>query len=220
MVTALDDAVNRAWQPYDHGALIYPYYVLRGYDPPRLRRPTQMPGVLSEGMFLSNPRELALLERPAVRAAMATAYYDAISKYLARRGDHIGYGSVEGPTEPVTAAEPVSYRVEVRNQGPDAIRDWRLKVMAVEAPARYVSRIRDAVTLGEVPIGRLEPGQSRMLEVDLAAPEAGGEWTLLFDARDRGGTRAAEMGSPMLQARLIVAEPAPEPSPSPIAAEG
>ena len=37
---------------------------------------------------------------------------------------------------------------------------------------------------------------------------------LLFDARDSEGTRAAEMGSPMLQVRLDVAEPQPSPEPA------
>jgi N-acetylmuramoyl-L-alanine amidase len=219
MVAALGDAVGGGWEPYDHGALVYPYYVLRGFDPPRLRRPTQMPGVLSEGLFLSNPRELALLQRPAIRGAMAAAYYDAVSKYLARRGDHVGYELAEGPTEPVAAAAPVSYRVEIRNAGTDTIRDWRLKVNAVEAPSRYVSRIRDAVTVGEAGIGALKPGESRVVEVEVTAPGAG-EWSLLFDARDRDGTRAAEMGSPVLQVRLSVAEPEPEPSPSSSTLEG
>ena len=161
MLAALDAAGGPDWEPYDHGTIVYPYYVLRGFDPPRLRRPTQMPGVLSEGLFLSNPRELALLQRPAVRASMAVAYYDAVGKYLARRGDHVGYELIEEPAAPVLPDEPVSYRIEVRNQGTDAIRDWRLKVNAVTAPSRYVSRIRDALAVGEVGIPRLEPGERR-----------------------------------------------------------
>ncbi len=64
MVATLGAFASNGWKPFDHGALTYPYYVLRDYDPPRLRRPTQMPAVLSEGMFLSNPRELRLLQRP------------------------------------------------------------------------------------------------------------------------------------------------------------
>ncbi len=213
MMAALSGSVDGNWEPYDHGALVYPYYVLRGFDPPRLRRPTQMPGVLSEGLFLSNPVELALLQDPAVRAAMAVGYYDAVSQYLARRGDHIGYAFIEGPAEPVVAGEPVRYRVEVRNQGTGSIRDWRLKVNAIAAPDRYVSRILDAVTVGELQLPRLEVGERRILDVDVTAPGPG-EWTLLFDARDRDGTRAAEMGSPALQVRLSVTEPQPVPSAS------
>jgi N-acetylmuramoyl-L-alanine amidase len=216
MVAALSGAVGGDWKPHDHGALVYPYYVLRGFDPPRLRRPTQMPGVLSEGMFLSNPRELALLKRPAVRAAMAAGYYEAISKYLARRGAHVGYELVDGPVGPVAAGAPLRYRVDVRNQGSETIREWRLKVHAVKAPSRYVGRIRDAATVGETELPILRAGERRTLELEVAAPEPG-EWMLLFDARDRDGTRAAELGSPMLQVPLDVAEPVPTTSPDPTA---
>ena len=214
MLAALDAAAVAGWEPYDHGTIVYPYYVLRGFDPPRLRRPTQMPGVLSEGLFLSNARELALLKRPAVRASMAVAYYDAVSKYLARRGDHIGYELIEEPSAAVLPGEPVGYRVEIRNQGNEPIRGWRLKVNAVAAPSRYVSRIRDAQDVGEVDIPRLQPGERRVLDIEVAPPGPG-SWMLLFDARDREGTRAAELGSPVLQVRLDVVEPEPELTPVP-----
>ena len=211
MLAALGESVGGDWEPYDHGTIVYPYYVLRGFDPPRLRRPTQMPGVLSEGLFLSNPFELRQLKRPAVRAAMAGAYYDAVSKYLARRGDHVGYEFVEGPAEPVAPGAEVSYRVEVRNHGHDTIKDWRLKVIAVKAPARYVSRIRNAVDVGLVELPNIKAGQSEVVEVTGTAPAAG-DWMLLFDARDRDGKRAAELGSPPLQVRLSVVDPEPDPT--------
>ena len=35
MMSALQGVAD-GYQPYDHGTLIYPYYVLRGVDPPRL----------------------------------------------------------------------------------------------------------------------------------------------------------------------------------------
>jgi N-acetylmuramoyl-L-alanine amidase len=212
MLAALAGSVGGAWEPHDHGTIVYPYYVLRGFDPPRLRRPTQMPGVLSEGLFLSNAFELRQLQRPAVRAAMADAYYEAVGKYLARRGDHIGYELIEGPTEPVAPGAEVTYRVEVRNQGNDAIRDWRLKANAVTAPKHYVGRVRGAVEVGLTDLPRIRAGESHVVELTGTAPGPG-EWTVLFDARDRDGDRAADMGSPMLQVRLSVVEPAPTPSP-------
>lgn len=215
MLAALEGAVGGEWQPYDHGTIVYPYYVLRGFDPPRLRRPTQMPGVLSEGLFLSNPFELRQLQRPAVRASMAVGYYDAISKYLARRGDHVGYELVAGPDEPVAPGSPVSYEVEVRNHGHETLRDWRLKANAVKAPQRYVSRVRNSTEVGLVELPRIKAGESKVVTFEGVAPPAG-EWTLLFDARDRNGERAAELGSPMLQVRLTVAEPeADSPAPEP-----
>jgi hypothetical protein len=217
MVTALD-GISAGYQPYDHGTLIYPYYVLRDYDPPRLRRPTQMPGVLSEGMFLSNARELRYLKRPSVRGRMAVAYYDAIARYLAGRQTHVGYRPLDGPVSPVAAGERVSYRVEVRNQGNETMRDWRLGVGALPAPSHYIGRIREGAPVGQAPLPRLEPGEAAVIELELTAPASGGDWVLLFDARTRDGDRAAEMGSPMLQLPLTTLAPAvagpTEPAPS------
>ncbi len=213
MVVALD-GISESYVPYDHGALIYPYYVLRGFDPPRLRRPTQMPGVLSEGMFLSNERELRYLKRPAVRGRMAVAYYDAIAKYFARRATHVGYELVSEPGFPVAVGETATYAIEVRNQGNETMRDWRLGVAAFPAPAYYIGRIRKGALSGEVRIPRLQPGERAVVEVEVTAPGPGGDWMLLFDARDRDGERAAEAGVPMLQVPLTTFDP-PEPSPSP-----
>jgi len=220
MVAALAGAVNGDWEPYDHGTIIYPYYVLRGFDPPRLRRPTQMPGVLSEGMFLSNERELRLLKRPAVRGAMAVGYYDAIVRYLAKRSTHVGYQLLEAPDGPVPTGDTVSYAVEVRNQGQEVMRGWRLRAEAVRAPERYPSRLRDGTRVGGVMIPRLKPGKSAVVEVNVTAPEPGQEWMLIFDARDPNGRKASTKGSPVLQVRLTTTgppEPPPEPSPQPSA---
>ncbi len=206
MVAALD-GISDGYQPYDHGTLVYPYYVLRGYDPPRLRRPTQMPGVLSEGMFLSNERELRYLKRPSVRALMATAYYDAIAKYLVRRTTHVGYQLIGGPDGPITAGDTISYQVEVRNQGNETLRDWRLGVAAFPALEHYIGRIRRGTPVGEVPIPRLDPGEVSTVDIEVTAPEPGADWVLLFDARDDDGRRAADMGSPMLQVRLSTLAP-------------
>jgi hypothetical protein len=214
MVAALDGVGPTSYEPYDHGVLIYPYYVLRGFDPPRLRRPTQMPGVLSEGMFLSNPRELRLLKRPAVRQAMAVAYYDAIAKYLARRGSHVGYTLIERPTEPVTSGEPVNSQVEIRNHGGDDMRGWDLLATALPMPARYVGRARDGDTVGKARVPRLAPGEKTVVMINVSAPSPGDDWMLLFDARDRDGDRASRAGSPRLQVPLTTVDP-PEASPEP-----
>jgi len=208
MVEGLADAVDGTWEPYDHGALVYPYYLLRGYDPPRLRRPTQMPAVLSEGMFLSNPRELALLKRPAIRGAMAAAYYQAVSRYLARRGAHVGYELVAGPTEPVEPGSKQTLAVEVRNQGTEPIRDWRLDAEVQKAPPRYVGRVGRGTPAGEARIPRLMPGEVRTVKLKVALPEQPGDWMVVVDSRDGGGRRAAGMGAPALQVRLSTLEPA------------
>ena len=145
-----------------------------------------MPGVLSEGMFLSNAQELRLLRRPAVRARMAAAYYDAIARYLARRSTHVGYELIEGPQVAVTAGETVSYAIEVRNQGNEAIRGWRLGAAAFPAPEHYIGRIRKGRSAGDVAIPQLAPGDSVVVSVDVATPASGGDWMLLFDAQRPG----------------------------------
>ncbi len=206
MVAALDGATDGEWEPHDHGALTYPYYVLRGYDPPRLKRPTQMPGVLSEGLFLSNARELALLKRRHVRAHMAVAYYDAIARYLAGRGAHVGYELVRGPAEPVAPGEATTFTVEVRNQGTQTLVGWRLGADAIGAPARYVGRTGRGREAGVARIPRLAPGETAVVRIEVTPPADAREWMLLFDARDRDGVRASALGSPALQVRLPVLE--------------
>lgn len=212
MVAALNEVAPGGYEPYDHGTLIYPYYVLRGYDPPRLRRPTQMPGVLSEGMFLSNERELRLLKRPVVRQAMADGYYDAISKYLARRASHIGYALIDGPEGPVTDGDAPTYRIEVRNHGNEDLRGWDVVVGALPKPPRYVGRARDGEPVGKAKVPRLAPGERTVVDIDVAAPDSPGEWMLMFDARDPDRRRASSMGSPRLQVPLTTTTPA-DPSP-------
>lgn len=213
MMAALEGFASGGWQPFDHGALTYPYYVLRDHDPPRLQRPTQMPAVLSEGLFLSNPRELRLLKRPAVRSAMAVAYYDAIAKYLARRTSHLAYELVAGPVELPAGAEGV-LEIELRNAGTVPARGWRLAVGAVRDPFLYEGRGRRGAIVGERRMPRLEPGERTTIRVRITAPERPGAWMLIADASDRSGTRLSRLGVPPLQVPLVVTEPLPSPSPS------
>lgn len=211
MVAALARLPAADWQPYDHGALVYPYYVLRDYDPPRLLRPTQMPGVLSEGLFLSNPRELRLLKQPRVRQAMAVAYYHAIAEYLAGRESHVGYASTAGPIDAL-GGETVTVEVEIRNQGTQPMRGWRLAASAVPAPSGSLGRADGGQQVGERRIPFLAPGRRVRLDVQVTAPELAQPWVLLFDARDPDGRRASELGSPPLQVPLTTVEPSLAPT--------
>ncbi|MFN8518227.1 MAG: N-acetylmuramoyl-L-alanine amidase [Chloroflexota bacterium] len=207
MVAALDAVGSGAWAPYDHGVLAYPYYVLRDYDPPRLLRPSQMPAVLSEGLFLSNPRELRMLQRPRVRQAMAVAYYESVVEYLATRGSHVGYALLRAPTT-VEAGSPVELELEVRDQGTTTLRGWHLAVGAQVDGSTALGRARPGGTLGERRIPTRRPGQRRTLRVTATAPVEPGRWVLLVDARGPTGGRASEAGSPMLQVPIEVTAPA------------
>ncbi|MCW5848526.1 MAG: N-acetylmuramoyl-L-alanine amidase [Anaerolineae bacterium] len=48
---------------------------------PKLRA-TEMPGVLSEALFVSNPTEAWLLSQPRIQAALADAFADAVDDYF------------------------------------------------------------------------------------------------------------------------------------------
>jgi hypothetical protein len=208
MVRSLRRFRTATWEPFDHGALEYPYYVLRGYDPPRLVNPTRMPAVLSEGLFLSNPRELRLLKRPQVRSAMAGAYYEAIASYLRGRGEHVGYRFAAG--SPTAHAERLDVRVEVRNHGSRPVRGWRLEARL--SPASDATRDRSSRRVARVRIGRLRPGQGRLVRLRLAAPDSFGRWDLVVDARDRRRRSATRLGVPALRIPLVVGEPVVAPA--------
>jgi N-acetylmuramoyl-L-alanine amidase len=231
MVAALESVGDAGWRPYDHGVLTYPYYVLRDVDPPRLLRPTRMPGVLSEGLFLSNPRELRMLKRPRVRQAMAYAYYQAIADYLAERGTHVGYRLLSGPTEAVAGA-PVDLVLEVRSQGRMALRRWRLEVRATPATSLARGEPAPRPVLGGARLPTLDEGERRTTELTVTAPTEPGDWVLLVDALDASGSPASRAGSPVLEIPLAVvasvagppdaspahSEPPPSAAPSPWAA--
>ncbi len=224
MVTGLASAAGGGWRPYDHGTLTYPYYVLRDYDPPRLLRPSRMPAVLSEGLFLSNPRELRLLKLPRIRQAMANAYYEAIAEYLSRRGSQVGYSLVCAPTE-VEPGATFDLDLEVRDQGSTDLRGWRLAVSAQPAGSTDLGRGRPGATIGGRRLPALEGGERRTLRVRVTAPSVPGAWVLQVDALDGKGARASRAGSPMLEipldvralpSGLLVTMPTLTPSASPL----
>lgn len=61
------------------------YLILLGPETPRIVRPSQMPGALSETLFITHDEEVRLLQDPEVQAAVARAYADAVVAYLATR---------------------------------------------------------------------------------------------------------------------------------------
>ncbi len=73
LVTDLDaDSAN----PPQHLFLLGPV------DPPRHVRGTLMPGVVSESLYVTSPRQAAELKKSNVRQAIALAYADALQAYL------------------------------------------------------------------------------------------------------------------------------------------
>jgi N-acetylmuramoyl-L-alanine amidase len=186
----------------DRGLRTYDYFVLYQYNPPRQQRPTEMPAVLSEALFYSNPGDLAVLESPAGRQTIADGYYDAIQRYLAQRSYAVGYGAPTAPAD-VTAGGSVDYQIRVINKGQVGASDWKLEARYVADVTLYDGSPDAGVLLGSVPVPALGRGARSLVNMTLPAPPAG-DWLVKFDVVRGDGSRLSELGSPMLQLPLSV----------------
>ena len=66
---------------------VFPLFVLGNPRPePRATRATQMPGVLGESLFLSNPYEANLLAQEPIQLAIAKGYLRGVLSYFAVTG--------------------------------------------------------------------------------------------------------------------------------------
>jgi N-acetylmuramoyl-L-alanine amidase len=186
-----------------HGVLTYPYFVLHEATPPRHPRPTFMPGVLSEGMFMTKPYELYLLKQPRVRQSMAAAYYDSITAYLAQRSSAVGYTVMSAPAIAVEGIGPVEYELRLVNKGMHAAAGWRVEARYVRAVTLYDGSGMPGELLGSVSVPPLARAARATVNLSLPAPPAG-DWLVKFDVIDAGGARLSDLGSPQLQLPLSV----------------
>ena len=134
--------------------------------------------------------------------------------YLARRGPHLGYALVDGPAEAVDPGRPLTLGIEDRNQGSEAVRDWRLTGELERARPRYLGRVGRGTRLADARVPRLAPGESALVELRFPAPPEAGDWVLLVDARTDANKRASNLGIPPLQVRFETNAPAPSALPS------
>jgi N-acetylmuramoyl-L-alanine amidase len=206
MLARLDLYRTDSWYPSrSHGVLTHGYYVLHEYNPPHEPRPTFMPAVLSEGLFLTKPYELYLLKQPRVRQSMAAAYYDAIRAFIAQRPAAVGYEVVSDQGS-ASAASNVDYRLQLTNRGMDTASGWRLEARYVPPAILYDGSPELGELLGSTSVPSLGRGASAVLDMSLPAPPAG-DWLIKFDVVAADGTRLSDLGSPELQLPLTVSTP-------------
>lgn len=214
MVARLRAYRTDTWSPYDHGVLTYDYYVLAPYSLPRLPRPTLMPGILGESLFLSHPFELSLLKKPRVRQSIAVAYYNAIARYFAGRPEAAGYeGSLS--VDRVVAGEALVATVEITSRGMSPARGWSLDLHAAPGVEFYDGSGRRDEQLGSMPLPDLARGESVQVEVALMAPTAAGDWIIKADVRLPDGSYLSDRGSPALQLTLTTDTEVGPPTPTP-----
>ena len=205
---ALDDYRSNSFGPRNNGVRFGWYYYVGPYDPPYLPRPTLMPSVLSESLYMSNPSELEALKRADVRTSLAAAIYVALAEYLNDRDLGIGYELLDGPPSTVAAGSNLAYRLRVSNRGNVPSAGWTLQLHSVPVVPVYDGSGQLGSLIGSVVVPNgLQPGASVDVEVGAVAPGVPGDWLVKSDVRFPGGAYASEAGVVSLQTRLATATP-------------
>ena len=206
--TALDAYRTAAFGPKSNRVQGGWYYYVGPYDPPYLPRPTLMPSVLSESLYLSNPAELEALKRADVRLSLAAAIYISIAEYLNARQLGIRFGLLHGPNSPVATGSPVSYGIRVTNRGNAPSSGWTLQLHSVPAVQLYdgSGQLGDFMGSVAVPDG-LQPGASVDLTISGVAPASPGEWLVKSDVRLDDESYASPAGVVSMQMQLTTIAP-------------
>jgi N-acetylmuramoyl-L-alanine amidase len=195
------------WAPIDRGAKWGSYYCMDPYGTHKGRplvRPTLMPTVLSESLYMSNRAEFEMLLRPDVRTSIAAGMYLGIAEYLNSRAYGVRYDLVDAPSGAVAPGSSISYRIRVTNRGNVASSGWRLVLGFVPAVPVYDGSGGPGVGIGTsaVPDG-LAPGHSVTLDVAATAPAVAGHWLVKSDIRLGDDSLLSTIGVVPLQVHLL-----------------
>lgn len=177
------------WQPIDRGVRIYPFMALRPYRDPVMPRPSLQPSMLGESLFIDHPAERRLLERKRVRNAIATAYYDGIARFLARRRHGLRYELTHAPDQ-VSVGATASLGLRLTNRGNSTSSGWRLVARVVPEVFRYDGRPRRGPIVAEMALpDGLGPGASLEVSFEgIPMPSTPGRWLLKIDVDLPGGS--------------------------------
>jgi hypothetical protein len=181
-VAALDQFRGSTYYPIDRGVKSGNYYIMSPYDPVVRPRPSLMPTLLTESLFVNSTIELPLLRRADVRQSIAIAFYIGIARYLNSRPYGIAYDLLAGPSSAVVKGSPLNYQVRVTNRGNVTSSGWKLQLRAVPAVPLYDGTEQLGALIGSAAIPNgLAPGQSVDLALTATAPSTVGEWLVKAD---------------------------------------
>jgi N-acetylmuramoyl-L-alanine amidase len=202
---ALAQFRSSTYWPIDRGVKSGTYYMMSPYVEGFRPRPSQMPVVLMESLFVNNDAELALLKRPEVREALAVAFYTGIAEYINGREYGARYRLLGEPPATAARGAKVPYSVRVTNTGNRPSSGWTLDLRAVRAVPLYdgSEQAGEVVASRRIPDG-LAPGQSVDVKLTATAPAVVGDWLLKAGVRTSASSRASlvSRGVPLLQVRL------------------
>lgn len=202
---ALEQFRSSTYRPIDRGVKSGSYYMMSPYDEGFRPRPAQMPVVLTESLFVNNDVELGLLNRAAVRQALATAFYRGIADYINRRDVAARYRLVDEPPTVADRGATVPYSVRITNTGTTPSAGWVLELRtAPRVPLYDGSEAAGTLVASRAVPNGLAPGQSVELQLNAAAPKAAGQWLVKVGVRVPGRDRPAliQRGVPLLQVPL------------------
>lgn len=209
--------------PVSRGSKRGRFYVSAPYDGLRRPRPSLMPSVLTEGLFLSNSGDLRALKSPTVRQRIAAAYYQGLARYFAARSVAARYRLLEAPAASATEGSGAELVVRVTNTASIVLpAATSVGVGAVGAVPYYDGSSQAGLPLGAAPLGvDLAPGESAAVRVPFSAPayeslvSTGGRALLKIDLVGTDGFRFALRGVVPLQLPFTVTPAPTDPTPSP-----
>ena len=216
-IVALDQFRDATYYPIDRGVSNGNYYYMAPYSvicpvakgahpecmPAYQPRPSLMPSVLTESLFVNNDIEHVLLKRDDVRLALAASFYLALAEYLNERQLGIGYLAVSRPPSSVAAGEAAPFLIRVTNRGNAPSAGWKLQLHGVPFVPVYDGSGALGSLMGSavVPDG-LQPGQSVNVAVNATAPAAPGDWWVKADVKLADNSYASAAGVVALQLPL------------------
>ena len=204
MVRRLRAFEGGGWRVHDRGLGSGTYVSLGGV---RIAgaRPSLMPAILGESLYVDHPGDRSRLASPAVRTAIAAAYYDGVVAWLGQRRIAVRYSGLEAPATAGPGAI-VSVGVRLQATGHDALEGWHLEARLVRAVAVLDGSGTRGRLVGSVGLARLAAGQVRDIDLAIELPLETGDWLVKLDLV-RGDTRLSRNGIVQPQLRMATRRP-------------
>ena len=173
-----------------------------------------MPAILGESLYLDRRRERARLRNPEVRTALAAAYFEGVTAWLATRLYSVRYADIDAPDR-LPASGDGTVRLRIHNTGTRSSSSWRLEARVVPRVAFYDGSGTPGQLVGTLALpDGIAPGASVDVELGITMPATARQWLLKLDVVRPTG-RLSDRGVVQPQLRIVTEAPEASPMPSP-----
>lgn len=198
---------DATWAPIDRGVRFNSFYQMHPYHLPDYPRPTLMPSFMAESLFIDVPAEAVKVRDPAVRTAIAAAYFQGIAEWLNTREYGLHYDVIAAPTGPVAPGAHFELGTDLTNSGKAASAGWSLEARAIPAVTLYDGSGAEGTLLATTPLpDGLAPGAEISALLSVAAPTEAGDYLVKLDVRLPSGELLGSHGVVGPQLPLEVAD--------------